>query len=129
MNRKEIHPLRTIIEESYMTENIAYLLSIDKSFKLGYSDALFCKIGNDFYFLPMNTFLGNFIPRFGDNYLKKISKDVLKENWKLNKKDIQKQFKITKMKTVDEYMYVLIYCLETEQFDEVSLGSFEELVN
>lgn len=112
-----------------MTENIAYLLSIDKSFKLGYSDALFCKIGNDFYFLPMNTFLGNFIPCFGDNHLKKISKDVLKENWKLNKKDIQKQFKITKMKMVDEYMYVLIYCLETEQFDVVSLGSFEELVN
>ena len=46
MNRKEIQPLRTIIDESYMTENKAYLLSVDEKFQLGYTNVLFCKIGN-----------------------------------------------------------------------------------
>ncbi|MBQ4523434.1 MAG: hypothetical protein IJA10_10875 [Lachnospiraceae bacterium] len=129
MNRKEIYPLRTIIEENYMDENKAYLIPVDETFNLGYSNVLFSKIGNDFYFLPMDTFLSNFIPCFGEKYIKRISKDILKENWKTNKKDIQKQFKITKMKTIDEYMYVFIYCLETERYEEVGLGSFENLID
>ena len=129
MNRKTIQPFRTIIDESYMTENKAYLLSVDEKFQLGYTNALFCKIGNDFYFLPMDTFLNNFIPYLGESRLKKISKDIIENIWRLNKSEIQKQFKINNLETVDEYMYAFIYCLDTEHFDEVSLGTFEELVD
>ena len=70
--------------DELMTENKAYLLSVDEKFQLGYTNVLFCKIGNDFYFLPMDTFLNNFIPYLGESRLKKISKDIIENIWRIN---------------------------------------------
>ena len=61
------------------------------------SFALFCKIGNDFYFLPMDIFLNNFIPYLGESRLKKISKDIIENIWRVNKSGIKKQFTINNL--------------------------------
>ena len=116
------------IQEDRIDENKAYILSVKERLKLGYSEALFCKSKDFFYFLPMRRFLGSLIPYQEDYKIKIISKKQIEDMWNSNKKDIEKKYKIDSLVLIQEYMYAFIYCLDHVKFTTIDLNEFEERI-
>lgn len=104
------------IQEDWIDENKAFILVVNERLKLGYTEALFCKSKDFFYFLPMRRFLGSLIPYQEDYKIKIISKKQIEDMWNSNKKDIQKKYKIKSLALIQEYMYTFIYCLDYVKF-------------
>lgn len=114
--------------EEQIEDNKAYILTVKEKLKLGYTEALFCKSRDCFYFLPMDRFLGSLIPYRGDYKIKIISKKQIEDMWNSNKKDIEKKYKIDSLVLIQEYMYAFIYCLDHVKFTTIDLNEFEERI-
>lgn len=116
------------VDENQLEDNKAYILDVKERLKLGYTEALFCKSNNYFYFLPMRRFLGSLIPYQEDYKIKMISRKQIEDIWNNHKKDIEKKYKIDSLELIQEYMYVFIYCLEVVDYTTIELDDFEEKI-
>lgn len=114
--------------EDQIEDNKAYILTVKEKLKLGYTEALFCKSRDCFYFLPMDRFLGSLISYRGDYKIKIISKKKIENVWTDNKKDIEKKYKIDNLIWIQEYMYAFIYCLDHVDYTTIELDEFEEKI-
>lgn len=114
--------------EHELDDNKAYILTVKDNLDLGYTEALFCKSNDLFYFLPMGRFLGNLIPYQGDHKIKIISRKQIEDIWSNHKKDIEKKYRIDNLLFIQEYLYVFIYSLEHIKFETIVLSDFEEKI-
>ena len=114
--------------EDQIEDSKAYIITVKEKLKLGYTEALFCKSNNFFYFLPIKRFLGSLIPYQEDYKIKIISKEKIEDAWNVNKRDIERKYKIDSLIWIQEYMYVFIYCLEFVDYKTIELDEFEEKI-
>lgn len=122
----KFHMLFPKVYENELEDNKAYILTVKDNLHIGYTEALFCKSNDLFYFLPMSRFLGSLIPYMGDYKIKIISREQIETTWGDYKKDIEKKYKIDRLLYIQDYMYVFIYCLEHIKFETIGLSDFEE---
>ncbi len=123
---QKFHILIPNVSENEIDDNEVYILDIKKQLDLEYREALFCKSKDNFYFLPMDRFLGSLISYQGDYNIKKIKRKVIEDVWNQNKESIKKKYKIDNLYLIQEYMYVFMYCLKCVEYQTIGLKEFEE---